>query len=141
MKLPGNPVVKTIFFLAPALVFPAFFAGCQPNPYREGERLYKMHCANCHMDSGEGLGLLIPPLAGADYLDKNRDNLPCLIKHGIKDTIFVNGKQYAEQMPGVVTLSDIHITNILNYINTSWGNRQEPFRLDEVKTLLEKCNK
>lgn len=141
MKLPAITLEKTILFITAALLFPALFADCQPNPFREGERLYKMHCANCHMDGGEGLGALIPPLAGADYLAKNRNKLPCLVKHGLKDTIIVNGKQYAEQMPGVPTLSDIHITNILNYINTNWGNRHETFRLDEVKSLLENCGK
>ena len=92
------------------------------------------------MDAGEGLSALIPPLAGADYLEKNREKLPCLVKYGIKDSILVNGKMYAEQMPGVPTLSDIHITNILNYVNSSWGNNNKPFQLDEVRALLEKCN-
>lgn len=115
-----------------------FFA-CQTNPYREGERLYKRNCANCHMDNGEGLSALIPPLAGADYLEKNREKLPCIVKYGLKDSIIVNGKVYAEQMPGVETLSDIHITNVLNYINNSWGNRAEPYRLEEVQKFLKDC--
>jgi mono/diheme cytochrome c family protein len=114
-------------------------SNCQPNPYREGERLYKTNCANCHMDNGEGLSALIPPLAGADYLGKNREKLPCVLRYGLKDTIVVNGRIYAEAMPGVATLSDIHITNILNYINNTWGNRQAPFRLDETQQLLDKC--
>ena len=114
-------------------------SNCQPNPYREGERLYKTNCANCHMDNGEGLSALIPPLAGADYLEKNREILPCVLRYGLKDTIVVNGKVYAEQMPGVATLTDIHITNILNYINNTWGNRHAPYRLDETQRLLDKC--
>lgn len=46
------------------------------------------------------VGALIPPLAGADYLANNQANLPCLIRKGIQDTIVVNGKVYAEKMPG-----------------------------------------
>ena len=42
-------------------------------------------------------------------------------------------------MPGVPTLSDINISNILNFINTSWGNRNEVYRLEEVRAALEKC--
>lgn len=128
-------------FLFSFLITIFLLSACDPNPYREGERLYKTNCANCHMDNGEGLSALIPPLAGADYLQKNRKKLPCLVKYGMKDSIVVNGKIYAEQMPGVETLSDIHITNILNYINNSWGNRHEPYRLDEVQKLLERCKK
>ena len=126
---------KTLIFS----LFIIFFSACQPNPHQEGERLYKKYCANCHMDNGEGLGALIPPLAGADYPGQNRERLPCLIKYGIKDTIVVNGKTYAEEMPGVPTLSEVQVANVLNYINNTWGNRQEPYRLNEVKALLEKC--
>ena len=46
---------------------------------------------------------------------------------------------YAEQMPGVELLSEIQIVNILNYVNSSWGNQNEPYRLDEVRNSLEKC--
>lgn len=118
-----------------------FLFRCTPNPYREGERLYKANCANCHMDNGEGLSALIPPLAGADYLEINRDQLPCVLRYGLKDTIVVNGKVYAEQMPGVPALSDIQITNILNYVNNAWDNRHKPYRLEEVQRLLGKCGK
>jgi mono/diheme cytochrome c family protein len=126
-------------FLFSFLISIFLLFACDPNPYREGERLYKKNCANCHMDNGEGLSALIPPLAGADFLQKNREKLPCIVKYGMKDSIFVNGKMYSEQMAGVETLSDIHITNVLNYINNSWGNRHEPYRLDEVRKFLERC--
>lgn len=125
--------------LALLTIFISLLSGCEPNPYRVGERLYKANCANCHMDNGEGLGTLIPPLAGADYPEKNRDQLPCVLRYGLADTIVVNGKTYVEKMPGVAALSDIQITNVLNYINNSWGNRQQPYRLEEVQKLLEQC--
>ena len=91
------------------------------------------------MDDGIGLSALIPPLAGSDYLNTHREQLPCVLRHGLSDTILVNGKLYAEKMPGVPTLSDINISNILNFINTSWGNRNEVYRLEEVRAALEKC--
>ncbi len=105
----------------------------------EGANLYRVHCANCHMENGEGLGALIPPLAGSDYLAAQRKKLPCIVRHGLQDTIEVNGTQYAEAMAGIESLSDIQITNILNYINTSWGNDLPPYRLDEVRQLLRQC--
>lgn len=107
--------------------------------YQSGERLYKASCANCHMDHGEGLGALIPPLAGSDFLAANRDNLPCIIRKGLMDTIVVNGKVYSEMMPPNPGLSDIQITNILNYINSSWGNTQPAYPLEGVRELLKKC--
>ena len=115
--------------------------GCEDATYRAGERLYKANCANCHMDTGAGLGALIPPLANADYLAQHRDALPCVLRHGLADSIVVNGRAYAEKMPGVPQLSEVAITNILNYINHSWGNQNPPYRLDEVRELLQRCPK
>lgn len=112
---------------------------CQEHTFREGERLFMSNCANCHMDDGIGLSALIPPLAGSDYLKSHRDRLPCILRKGLSDTIYVNGRMYAEQMPGVPTLSDIQVTNLLNFINNSWGNRNGIFRLDEVQRALATC--
>ena len=106
---------------------------------REGKRLYRINCANCHMDDGSGLSALIPPLANADFLAQNRDKLPCYLRHGLQDTIVVNGKTYAEQMPGVEKLSYIDITNLLNYINTNWGNHNPPYHPEDVRDLLVPC--
>jgi mono/diheme cytochrome c family protein len=91
------------------------------------------------MDNGAGLGALIPPLAGADYLTSHRNELPCVIRHGLKDTIYVNGQIYAEQMQGIKSLNEIQITNVLNYILQSWGNQGKPFTLEEVQKALQTC--
>ncbi len=115
--------------------------GCTHSPYDDGARVYKSYCANCHMDTGEGLGALIPPINGVDYLVKNHDLLPCLIRYGLQDTIVVNGKVYAEQMPAADKLSDIDITNVLNYLNTNLGNQNPIFTLEEVRARLEKCKR
>lgn len=112
---------------------------CEQQPYQMGERLYKKHCANCHMDGGEGLAGLIPPLAHSDYLIQNRDHLACIIRYGLKDTIVVNGKMYAEIMAGNDNLSDIHIANITNYILKSWGNNGAVLRFEEVASSLKAC--
>jgi mono/diheme cytochrome c family protein len=115
---------------------------CVDQPYLAGERLYRVNCANCHLDDGKGLGALIPPLAGADYLSENRALLPCILRNGLAgDSIRVNGQWYAEKMPGVHHLSEADITNILNYINTSWGNKEPIYRLDEVLESLKTCPK
>lgn len=113
-------------------------AQCEENTYRIGERVYKANCANCHMDNGEGLGELIPPIANSDYLKNNRDKLACIVRYGLKDTIIVNGKQYSEQMAGI-KLEDVALVNLLNYIGHSWGNDLKPYTLEEVRTMLGQC--
>ena len=128
-------MTKTVLFL----LFLSLLTSCEQQPYQIGERLYKVHCANCHMDAGEGLGALIPPLVAADYLTENRDQLACILRHGLQDTIVVNGKTYAEKMPGNDKLTEIQITNVLNYVLQSWGNQVPPLTFEEVKTSLERC--
>lgn len=85
------------------------------------------------------MNALIPPLTDSVFLDKNRDRLPCILRYGLKDSIVVNGIVYSEEMKGVAALTDIHITNILNYIDHTWGRNQKPFQLEEVQQMLDKC--
>jgi mono/diheme cytochrome c family protein len=107
----------------------------------EGQLLYAQQCANCHMDDGSGLRGLIPPLAGSDYLTRHRDQLACLIRHGQQGEIVVNGLRYNRPMPGDQELSEVHITNILNYIQTNFGNKNELFTVQEVNRSLQQCGK
>ncbi|MDO6391649.1 cytochrome c [Pontibacter sp. BT731] len=105
----------------------------------EGEQLYTQNCANCHMDDGSGLRNLIPPLAGADYLENHRDELACIIQHGQTGNIVVNGKNYNQGMPGFEHLKPGQITNILNYVQTNFGNNNPRFSIQEVEKQLFKC--
>jgi mono/diheme cytochrome c family protein len=112
---------------------------CFTNRESEGQQLYVQQCANCHMDDGSGLRGLIPPLAGSDYLVRHREQLACIIRHGQQGEIVVNGVHYNRPMPGDQDLSEVHITNILNYIQTNFGNQNELFTVQEVNRQLEKC--
>lgn len=130
----------TKYFLP--FVFSCLLLACnaEKTTYKNGRDIYLAKCASCHLEDGRGLGALIPPLAGADYLVANRNRLPCIIRYGIADTIVVNGVQYAEQMAGHPELSDIDIANVLNYIGNSWGNQQTPFQLGELRAMLQSCD-
>mgnify|MGYP002777000434 CR=1 FL=1 len=102
-------------------------SGCFTSHERGGQALYEQHCANCHGLDGKGLGRLMPPLAGADYLAANRAALPCIVRQGLRGPISVNGQRYDGLMPaiGPETLSDADVANVLNYIRQSWGNRAD----------------
>lgn len=124
-------LVSTLFLLA---------ISCQQEPYQQGKNLYTKHCESCHMADGTGLGGNIPPLAQADYLEQQQDQLACIIRHGMEGAIEVNGKTYTEAMPGVEALSEFQIANIINYINHAWGNDYGFVKVEDIRAELENCN-
>jgi len=91
------------------------------------------------MEDGTGLKNIIPPLANSDYLKNNQKSLVCLIRHGINDSMIVNGKLYKQAMPANLKLKEGDITNIINYINNSWGNNYGIIRYSEVIRQYENC--
>lgn len=131
--------MQKILIISTLVVF-LLATACGEAGYPSGARVYKATCANCHLDQGEGLGALIPPLANSDYLLQHRDQLACIIRYGLADTIKVNGIAYQEKMEPIPGLSDIQITNVLNYIGSRWGNQVPTFRLEEVRESLLRCN-
>lgn len=91
------------------------------------------------MDGGEGLGALIPPLKGSDFLAPHRNELACIVRYGLRDTISVNGKMFAEQMPPNSMLNDIQVANVVNYVLQKWSQGQKPLTFEEVEAELAKC--
>lgn len=131
--------------IAPVLLLAALagalLAGCEGQPYRQGQILYQNFCANCHMDDGSGLQGNIPPLAGSDFLRQNQELVPCIIRYGQEGPIVVNGKTYNNPMAAIPQLSDIEITNIINYINHSWGNDFGYVQFETARQMLKRCEK
>ena len=122
------------------IVFGLFFwLACNVNPYQEGQRLYKIHCENCHMQDGKGLRGLIPPLAKSDYLSNYKEQIPCIIRNGIQGEIIVNDTTYNTEMAGIPELSDVQINNIINYINFAWNNDLEASNVKDIKRYLKNC--
>ncbi len=123
-------------FSAFAVAFSGFallaLPGCFTNKGHQGERLYGQHCASCHGEQGEGIGQLVPPLAGSDYLAQHAGQLACIVRHGLQGPIRVNGVAYNQLMLGVQDttthrhLSPAQVTNLLNFLESHWGNHPGP---------------
>lgn len=114
-------------------------ASCFTERQNTGARLYAQHCAHCHGDEGQGLQRLIPPLAGADYISQNRADLACLVRRGANGPMVVNGITFNQVMPGHEDLTDSEITNLLNFVQSAWGNKGEPYTIREVMDQLQGC--
>lgn len=115
------------------------WVSCRDDPYKQGRILYQNFCASCHMDDGTGLQGLIPPLAHADYVAQNQDKLACIIRYGMEGPVVVNDTTYNQEMAGIPQLTDFEITNVINYINHSWGNDYDYMQYADVKEALEEC--
>ena len=102
-----------------------------------GKEIYNAQCMTCHMEQGEGVEEVFPPLAKSDYLmaDKNRSIDQVL--HGASGEMKVNGKVYNNVMTGF-DLTDQEVSDVLNYIRNSWGNKGAAVAPEEVSPIRKK---
>lgn len=101
-----------------------------------GEEIYFGYCITCHMDQGQGIEGVFPPLAQSDYLMENKERSISVVKYGQEGEIVVNGTTYNNIM-SPMGLSDEEITDVLNFIRNSWGNQGEIVTPDEVAQIKE----
>jgi cytochrome c551 len=109
--------------------------------YRQGEQLYIAYCSNCHQRDGSGLRRVYPPLANADYLRNNRDEVICLIRYGTADPLVVNGVEFIQPMPGIPSLTDLEIAQIVTYIYNTWTHEKGIIEVKEVSEVLRGCER
>jgi len=107
--------------------------------YVNGKGLYESHCQNCHGADGKGLKLLYPPLTEKAFLAKNKPDLACIIKFGMKGKLIIEGKEFDGSMPANNQLSDIDIAQIIVYISNSFGNKQGFYDAARVTADLKEC--
>ncbi len=130
----------TLIILVLAIFFLIFGSmGCGNNAFHNGKHLYENNCANCHQKDGNGLESLYPPLRNSDYWEEHQEKIPCIIRHGISDTILVNGKEFKMPMLPMPKLTESDIANIINYINKEWYDKDDFYTLKEVKESLGNC--
>ncbi len=123
----------------PLISLLVFLFACNQTKFPEGKRLYERHCANCHGESGEGLSALYPPVSGSDFWQNNQEKIPCIIRNGIEEPLIVNGQEYKLPMIGIKELSEYEITNIINFVNSSWYEEEVIISPKQVKDLLKNC--
>jgi nitrite reductase (NO-forming) len=104
-----------------------------PESIKRGKDLYVRECQNCHMENGEGLAGVYPPLAKADYMKKPSAHLIDVVLKGLEGEIVVNGEKYNSPMPAQAYISDEDTADILNYMRNSWGNKGPAITPAEVK--------
>ncbi|MBP2283686.1 cbb3-type cytochrome c oxidase subunit III [Flavobacterium sp. CG_23.5] len=88
-----------------------------------GKEIYADFCMQCHGANGKGDTKNFPPLASSDWLKKKRNQSIAAVKFGQSGEITVNKIKYNSSMPAM-GLSDQEVADVMNYIMTSWSNKQ-----------------
>jgi nitrite reductase (NO-forming) len=124
----------TAFFIPATLVF---FASQDKNlqeSMKRGKEVYALHCQNCHMENGQGMEGVNPPLAKTAYLKDTKKNIG-IILNGQTGDVVVNGKKYNAIMNPLNYLDDKQIADVLNYVRNSWGNKYPIVTPAQVKAV------
>lgn len=120
-------------------VFTSAFA--QDNKMTEsmerGSEIYADFCITCHLDKGQGVEAVFPPLAKSDYLMANRKESLFGIKYGKSGEITVNGVVYNNTMVAF-GLEDQEIADVMNFITNSWGNKNDEMVTEEEVAAIIK---
>ncbi len=109
------------------------------NYFRQGEQLYLKHCSNCHQTNGNGLGRVYPPLNKSDFIEKNFDQVLCLMRYGMEGELIVNGVHYNQAMPGVPSLTNLEIAQLATYIYNAWEYQRGLVDVKEADKILNAC--
>lgn len=108
--------------------------------YVQGQVLYQKYCSNCHQPNGKGLGRLYPPLDQSDFMDRNFEEVVCVVKYGSQDRLAVNGVEYNMAMKGIPGLTELEVAEIITYIYNTWSHQKGLVDVTEVAQLLSACN-
>lgn len=135
-------MTKNLIFLF--CLFFSVAAFCQKKPafdlvksMEAGRELYIMNCQSCHMENGDGMEGIYPPLSKSDFLMADKTRSIKTILNGASGPMTVNGVLYEGEMPGY-PLSDQEVSNLINFIRNSFGNKGGATSPEEVAAARKK---
>ena len=119
------------------LIFIAALPGCRSTA--ADSSVYLKRCAACHARSGSGLARLYPALHDSSYLGERIDELPCLIKNGVRGTLTTADGSANRRMPAFADLSLTEMSSLVIYLRETWGSGREPLSEEVVAQWLQRC--
>jgi mono/diheme cytochrome c family protein len=102
-----------------------------------GKRVYEAVCALCHDSTGVGKPGQAPPLVKSEWVvSEGVNRLIRIPQVGLNGPIEVNGQSYNMSMaPMGAALSDKDLADVLSYIRNTWGNKDAPVKVEQVKAV------
>jgi nitrite reductase (NO-forming) len=102
-----------------------------------GKEIYQSNCITCHMDQGEGIEGIFPPLTKSDYMLADKKRAINQILYGASGEMTVNGTVYNGEMMGY-ELTDEQMSDLMNYIFNSFDNKGGVTTPADVKSARKK---
>ena len=102
-----------------------------------GKEIYADFCMQCHGVNGKGDTKNFPPLDGSDWLKTKRNQSIAAVKFGQSGEIVVNKIMYNSSMPAM-GLTDQEVVDVMNYIMTSWSNKQTKIVTEKEVAAIKK---
>ncbi len=141
MKLPGAPKRKN--YMTDSVKKARKKDRSFKSQYKLGLQVFHEEgsCATCHMETGQGLASIYPPIANSPWVTDDKERLIKLSLHGIYGDITVNGVDYltAKGVPPMTAVgamfSDGEMAAVLTYVRNSWGNEADPITAEEIKKI------
>ena len=130
---------KIILVIGFTLTAISFFSSKQPQKFDlkasigRGKDIYTAQCTTCHMEQGEGIESVYPPLAKSDYLMADKKRSIQEVLYGVNGEIKVKGVTYDGVMAGFDVLTDSEVSDVLNYVRNSFGNKGAAITPEEIK--------
>ena len=128
--------MKVWIFLSVITVTTALFSfvqGIDKSTMERGKAVYESSCAPCHLEDGEGISEMNPPLKKTKWVLGDKKILIGILLKGMEQPITINGQVYGNPMPSQAHLSDEEIRDVLTYVRNSFGNKATAVTLAEVK--------
>lgn len=103
-----------------------------------GADVYTDNCSGCHMDAGEGLAHVFPPLKGSSAVQAAQADTLVRVVLGGAVTPATAAKPTGLKMPAFEEkLDDAQIAAVVSYIRNAWGNRASVISADTVGDMRE----
>jgi mono/diheme cytochrome c family protein len=102
-----------------------------------GKEIYLDFCIQCHGANGKGDSKNFPPLDASDWLKNKRTESIAAVKFGQNGEIMVNKIKYNNAMPAM-GLSNQEVADVMNYIMTSWTNKQSKIVTESEVAAIKK---
>lgn len=102
--------------------------------FADGKEVYDQNCIACHMEDGQGLEGVFPPLANSDYLLADPIRALKQAQNGSKEEMIVNGVKYDDEMPPQ-SISNEETVDVVNYILNAWGNDGGEVTIEDLEKI------